>query len=336
MSSESIRVTVAVPTYNRDRLIAGAVGAILQNSYEDFELIVVDQSESRATKTRIEAAFGGHPKLRYIHTERVGISHARNVALHEASGNFMLYTDDDVIVPGRWIESYVRSQRCLEFEGFGPAVIGGPIRARYESPRPSWWPEEFSYCLGDVDLGSQRGPYPDGMLPMGANIWFPVDLLKFLGGFDERFGYGGAMGSLATVGEESLAVEKIARLGYGVFYEPEAWVTHLTPSDRLSLRYFGQRLFSQGYSMQLWEFALDPPTPRLRALTACKEMLKSLRAVLRIVVGMPLSGRRWSMKEVALQGGLGLQFLGRMCGAIAWPAEQSSPERTTPAYRRNA
>jgi hypothetical protein len=171
---------------------------------------------------------------------------------------------------------------------------------------------------------------------MGANIWFPVDLLKSVGGFDERFGSGGTAGSIATVGEESLAVEMIARLGYGVFYEPEAWVTHLTSSNRLCPRYFVQRLFSQGYSTQLCEFALDPPTARLRALTACKEMLKSLRAVLRIVVGMPLSGRRWSMKDAALQAGLGVQFLGRMCGAVAWTAVQSSDGRKTSSGGRNA
>ncbi len=44
---ESIRVTVSVPTYNRPNLVAGALASILNNSYDNFELIVVDQSKSR-------------------------------------------------------------------------------------------------------------------------------------------------------------------------------------------------------------------------------------------------------------------------------------------------
>lgn len=318
MGSESIRVTVGVPTYNRPRHIVRCVEAILKNTYDSFELLVIDQSSSDATKQLINAGFPSHPKLRYIHTQRVGPSYARNVALQQASGSLILYTDDDVIVSKNWIQGHVRCRNILENQGITAGVVGGPIHAVYESPLPEWWPEELLYSLCDVDFGTARGPYPDGRLPMGANFGCPVDLLKSVGGFDERIGPAGAWRLIPRVGEDSATATKIARIGYPPYFEPDAPVRHLTSADRLTRRYFCLRIFSQGYSTQLWEFGLDPPAPTSLVRTACKELIKSIRSALRILLGSAMAGTKRSPKSTALEAAWCLQFLGRLCATLTW------------------
>ena len=85
--SASIRVTVAVPTYNREKHIGPCLRAIGENAYDNLELIVVDQSSSDATERVVEDHVRRQPGLRYIRGDRVGASHARNVALNATSGS---------------------------------------------------------------------------------------------------------------------------------------------------------------------------------------------------------------------------------------------------------
>ena len=72
-------VSVLLCTRNRGDRIINAVDSILENSFENFELIVVDQSSDDKTKTVLEKY--SDPRIRYIRSHTVGLSRSRNIAI---------------------------------------------------------------------------------------------------------------------------------------------------------------------------------------------------------------------------------------------------------------
>ena len=87
---------------NRPGGLAAAVESVLMNESPPFELLVVAQGEDAAWASDALAAlpdrFRHDPRLRIVHDRNRGLSRARNVAIKEAAGDLILFTDDDCIV----------------------------------------------------------------------------------------------------------------------------------------------------------------------------------------------------------------------------------------------
>lgn len=90
----SPKVTVIIPTYNRAHLIKDAVESVLNQTYQNFELIVIDDGSTDNTK---EFLRGYKDKLRYLYQENQGRSAARNYGINLAKGEFIAFLDSDDI-----------------------------------------------------------------------------------------------------------------------------------------------------------------------------------------------------------------------------------------------
>ncbi|WP_244311991.1 glycosyltransferase [Marinobacter vulgaris] len=82
------------PTYNRAKFLPDAISSVLGQSFSDFELIVVDDGSTDDTCSVIEP-FLVDSRVRYLHQENRGQSHARNIALGLAEGEFIAFLDSD-------------------------------------------------------------------------------------------------------------------------------------------------------------------------------------------------------------------------------------------------
>ncbi len=86
------RVSVVIPTFNCERFIGRTVDSALQQTYRDFEIIVVDDGSTDGTEA-VLAGYGA--ALRYIKQANQGASAARNAALSKATGEYIAYLDAD-------------------------------------------------------------------------------------------------------------------------------------------------------------------------------------------------------------------------------------------------
>ena len=94
-------ISVITPTYNRARVLPAAVASVLSQTFGDFELIIVDDGSEDNTPDVLKPFFADR-RVRYVYQENQGQSHARNLALKQATGDFIAFLDsDDVWAPDK-------------------------------------------------------------------------------------------------------------------------------------------------------------------------------------------------------------------------------------------
>ncbi len=98
MSSTPL-VSVIIPTYNCAPYIVEAIESVLAQTYRNLEIIVVDDGSTDQTQA-VLAPYRG--RITYLYQENRGLSAARNLAIHHASGALVAFLDsDDVWYPGK-------------------------------------------------------------------------------------------------------------------------------------------------------------------------------------------------------------------------------------------
>lgn len=99
-------ISVITPVFNDEKTIARAVKSILEQSYKDLEIIIVDDGSTDNTRTEIEK-FGD--KVNYTYQENAGPAAARNTALKQAKGQWIAFLDAD----DRWLPDKLEKQMSL-------------------------------------------------------------------------------------------------------------------------------------------------------------------------------------------------------------------------------
>ena len=88
-------VSVIMPTFNRKFIIKRAIDSVIAQSYENFQLIIVDDGSTDGTADFVRSEYGCDSRIRYIYTEHQGVTYARNSALENANGQLIAYLDSD-------------------------------------------------------------------------------------------------------------------------------------------------------------------------------------------------------------------------------------------------
>lgn len=89
-------VSVIIPTFNRAHMIKKTIESVLEQSFEDWELIIVDDASSDNTEEIVQNYIKNDSRLSYIrHDMNMGGSAARNSGIGKSNGNFIALLDDD-------------------------------------------------------------------------------------------------------------------------------------------------------------------------------------------------------------------------------------------------
>jgi len=104
-------VSVIIPAFNAQGTLRRAVASVLAQTHEDFEVLIVNDGSTDATGAVADELAGEDDRVRVIHKENGGPSHARNVGLSASRGQFIQFLDaDDVILPHKF-EVQIRALR---------------------------------------------------------------------------------------------------------------------------------------------------------------------------------------------------------------------------------
>ena len=88
-------VSVVIPTYNRSTWVIGAIESIRRQTFDNLEIIVVDDGATDDTAGRVTAQSAEDPRVSYLYQANRGVSAARNAGLARARGEFIAFLDSD-------------------------------------------------------------------------------------------------------------------------------------------------------------------------------------------------------------------------------------------------
>ena len=116
MSNEKL-VSVIMPAFNVDQYIAEAVESVQKQSYQDWELIIIDDGSTDNTRAVAEKFSSVDARIRCISTENMGVSAARNIAVAQAKGMYISFLDADDL----WHEDFL--QETMTKISHGGAIV---------------------------------------------------------------------------------------------------------------------------------------------------------------------------------------------------------------------
>ena len=91
-------ISVVIPLYNKEPIIAKTLKSVLSQDYSDFEIVVVDDGSTDNSVVIVEAIHDS--RIRFIRQENGGPSKARNTGVKNAKGEWILFLDaDDEMLP---------------------------------------------------------------------------------------------------------------------------------------------------------------------------------------------------------------------------------------------
>jgi glycosyltransferase involved in cell wall biosynthesis len=88
-----VKYSVVIPTYNRVQYLKKAVDSVINQTFKDFEIIVVDDGSDDSTGELIKSYPAG--RINYIRQENKGVSAARNTGIKSARGAYVAFLDSD-------------------------------------------------------------------------------------------------------------------------------------------------------------------------------------------------------------------------------------------------
>jgi glycosyltransferase involved in cell wall biosynthesis len=98
--------SVVIPAYNRDASIASSIESVLNQTYQDLEVIVVDDGSTDKTRDIVEKYSSIDSRVKYFYQENSGGAAARNLGILRSSGQYICFLDsDDVYLKGKLEES---------------------------------------------------------------------------------------------------------------------------------------------------------------------------------------------------------------------------------------
>jgi len=237
-------LTIVIPTRNRVQILGELLESIRQlNALHQVDpaVIIADNDSNDDTYNYVTSQIKAFPtKLQIMRVVKPGKSAAINAAVRSATGEFLAFLDDDVVVDKAWLTALVQ---CLH-EGKYQAGQGS---VRLQSPAGDD-PEIIKLVNRYRTIPTLK--YDPGLKMVhslnGANFFLARKVFDRLGGFDERLGPGAS----GTSEDVDLA-RRLGNAGIAIGYLPQAIVYHGVEPDRLTEAYFELIHRRQGISRYL-------------------------------------------------------------------------------------
>ena len=217
---DSPKVSVIVPTYNRADRLERALNSIVSQTYQDFELIVVDDGSTDKTSQLMKS----FPKAQYLYIKKnSGVSKARNIGLAFAKGELICFLDSDdlwkekkIQIQSLWLENNKDSQICYTDEIW----VRNGVRVNPMNRHRKYSGDIFRHCLGLCIVSP-------------SSVMIRAKLFDEIGNFDE---------SLPACEDYDLWLRIAVKYAFHFIEEPLI-IKYGGHSDQLSRKYWGMDRF---------------------------------------------------------------------------------------------
>lgn len=171
-------VTVIMPTYKRAKYIERAIKSVLAQTYQDFELIIVDDNnpntKEREELEQVMSKYLQNPKIKFIqHEKNKNGAVARNTAISMAKGEYISFLDDDDFYLKERLEVLVNALN--NNPEYSAAYTGGVIL--------------YKSIFNAIKSGNLQKDIlmQQSFMKTGSNMFFRTEVIKSMNGFDETF-----------------------------------------------------------------------------------------------------------------------------------------------------
>lgn len=229
-----MKLSVAISTWNRSNSLRRTLESIADASVPPglvWEIIVINNNSTDDTD-RVIDSFADRLPIRRLFEPIQGVARAKNTGAAAARGEFIIWTDDDVIVSRSWLTAY-----CQAFERWPNAVLfGGPIRPAFDQPMPRWleqgWQSvESAFAANDLGADPVALSATERRIPYGAN--FAIRRVEQL-----KHHYHPTLGpGTAYYAEETTMIIELLKVGGEGWWVPAAAVDHAIPQTRMTIEY---------------------------------------------------------------------------------------------------
>lgn len=247
-----IQLSVIIPTRNRADLLQAALQSLQTQALpqECFEVLVIDNGSTDMTASVVADCQRQLPNLRYCFEPTPGLHAGRHHGLREASGEVLVFADDDIEALPGWLAALHEI-----FADPTVSMAGGNNLPMFMEPPPDWltalWqrPNDLGGkalpALSILELSGPVRPISPYYV-WGCNFAIRKNVLLDAGGFHPD---GMPSDLIRFRGDGETHVSRhVAESGLQCLFHPGASVYHKVTPERMTLAYFRQRGFNQGVS----------------------------------------------------------------------------------------
>ena len=217
-------VCVAIPTYNRERVLVDTIKQVLAQDPPSDEVLVIDQTDEHEPETeKYLAGADKAKKIKWIRQRRPNLPGARNRALEETQCDVLIFIDDDVELPTDFVEKHKRNYS----DSSVVAVAGRIIQDGLSVPARKKWPRIMDYRFFPLNFTKRV----EGIASFrGCNHSVRVNALAKIGGYDTNYiGW--------AYREDSDVAIRLWKADGRIIYDPDAGLKHLaTPTGGCRLK----------------------------------------------------------------------------------------------------
>lgn len=251
-------ISVVVCTRNRSAQLATCLQSLLSLQYPFFEIIVVDNAPSDDATAQLVA----HLPVRYVREDRPGLNWARNRGIAAAQHGIVAFTDDDVRVDARWLQSLAATFSSPEVM----CATGYVAPAQLETPAQ----HVFELAYGGMGHGLDKKVFHKSTLSeqqllwapamgVGANMGFRKIVFDAIGVFDTALD----VGTPSHGGGDVEMFYRLVNAGFLLVYDPAAIVWHYHRPTNKALR---RQIFDNGRSFGCYLLHCTKTRSRLTVL----------------------------------------------------------------------
>ncbi len=181
------KVSIITPTYNHERYIKTCIQSVLDQTYESWEMIIIDDGSTDSTPQKV--AEYSDKRIRYIRQENQGKSNlgkTYNYALSLSKGEIVAILEGDdfwsIDKLEKQVTSFEESSVALSFSNYYVAYDSGDS-LKYELPKVV----HLYIAFENNPLGSALYPLFDGLSPGSVTLMFRKTALLKIGGFQQMY-----------------------------------------------------------------------------------------------------------------------------------------------------